>query len=177
MFSFKLLKEELIKDIKNKTFPQRGNNFYCDELSGDSVSDSSQRNRRRGLKEKKYYYTESNKRLNRNRFDTFPESLSESKEFNISKENRESSEDIIYDDNNDDNYENIDIDNLSNEIQKILIDIYNTHINPDKAKNRSQIINHERYIESISLNLDKHYNIFILQILSEKIKELVKVIR
>lgn len=71
---------------------------------------------------------------------------------------------------------NIDIDNLSNEIQKILIDVYNSHINPDKAKNMSQIANHERYIESISINLDKHYNIFILQILSEKIKELVKVI-
>ena len=175
-YKYNFKKEELIKDIKNKTFSQRGNYFHNDDFSQDNVSGSSQRNRRRGLKEKKYYCTESNKKVDRNRFDNFQESLSESKEFNISKENRESSEDIIYDDNNEDDIVNIDIDNLSNEIQKILIDVYNSHINPDKAKNRSQIANHERYIESISINLDKHYNIFILQILSEKIKELVKVI-
>jgi len=128
------------------------------------------------LKEKKNYYTESNKRINRNRSNNFPDILNESKELEISKENIESSEDIIYDENNiEENIESIDIDNLTNEIQKILIDIYNSHIKSETSKNRNQILNYEQYIEGISLNLDKHYNIFILQILSEKIKELVKV--
>jgi len=89
--------------------------------------------------------------------------------------NKESREDIVYDDNNDENIENIDIDNLTIEIQKILIDIYNSHINPEKAKNRNNNYTYEKYIEGICFNLDRHYNIFILQILSEKIKELVKV--
>lgn len=128
------------------------------------------------MKEKKNYYTESNKRINRNRSNNFPDILNESKELEISKENIESSEDIIYDENNiEENIESIDIDNLTNEIQKILIDIYNSHIKSETSKNRNQILNYEQYIEGISLNLDKHYNIFILQILSEKIKELVKV--
>ena len=151
--------------------------FSNDEcLSQDSISDNSLKNRRKNLKEKKYYCTESNKRINRNRFNNFPEILNESKELDLSRENRESSEDFIYDDNNDENIENIDIDNLTNEIERILIDIYNNHIKPEKSKNRIDISNYEKYIEGISLNLDKHYNIFILQILSEKIKELVRVI-
>ncbi len=176
-YYFTLLKnqEEFIKDVKNKTFPQRGNYFYGEDFS-DSNSDNSIRIGRRNLKEKKYYCTESNKKLNRNRFTNFPEILNESKELEKSQENRESSEDIIFDDNNQENMENIDIDELTIEIQKILIDIYNSRINPEKLKNRDNILNHERYIEGICLNLDKHYNIFILQILSEKIKELVKVI-
>ncbi len=56
-----------------------------------------------------------------------------------------------------------------------MIDIYNNHIKSDKNKNGIDITKYEKHITETSLNFDKHYNIFILQILSEKIKNLVLV--
>jgi hypothetical protein len=67
------------------------------------------------------------------------------------------------------------VDRLTNEIERILIDIYNNHIKSDKNKNEINITKYEKHITETSLNFDKHYNIFILQILSEKIKNLVLV--
>jgi hypothetical protein len=64
---------------------------------------------------------------------------------------------------------------MTNEIERILIDIYNNHIKSDKNKTGIDITKYERHITDISFNFDRHYNIFILQILSEKIKLLVHV--
>ena len=102
--------------------------------------------------------------------------FSESKELDLSgDEERESSEEFYnYNDSSDDNIQVID--KLTNETERILIDIYNNHIKANKNKNGIDISKYERHISETSLNFDKHYNIFILQILSEKIKLLVQVI-
>lgn len=147
-----------------------------DYISDESNSDNSKKKRRRNVREKKYYCTESNKRINRQRFNNFPEILNESKELDLSRDNLRDdlSEDLMmYNDNFEDNIENIE--NLNNEIERILIDIYNTHIKTDKSKIGLDITKYEKHISTISKNFDKHYNIFILQFLSGKIKELVQV--
>ena len=157
--------------MKNKASSTR---LYCysneDESSHESFSNSF-RKRRKIIKDKKYNCTEYIKRPN----PAYTYTFTESKELDLSRENnRESSEEFNnYNDSSDDNLQVID--KLTNEIERILIDIYNNHIKADKNKNGIDISKYERHISETSLNFDKHYNIFILQILSEKIKLLVQV--
>jgi diaminopimelate epimerase len=91
----------------------------------------------------------------------------------ISEEEEESENNNLNDYSTDDNFQIIE--KMTNEIERILIDIYNNHIKADKNKTGIDISKYERHISEISSNFDKHYNIFILQILSEKIKLLVHV--
>ena len=76
--------------------------------------------------------------------------------------------------NLEDNLDNIE--NLHNEIERILIDIYNNNIKVNQKKSSIDICKYERHITSISVNLDKYYNLRILKIFEEKIKDLIKVI-
>ena len=117
---------------------------------------------------------ENKKRINNNQ--GYAYTFSESKELDLSNENNgESSEEFNnLNDSSEDNFQIID--KMTNEIERILIDIYNNHIKADKFKNGIDISKYERHISETSSNFDKHYNIFILQILSEKIKLLVQVI-
>ena len=144
---------------------------YEDESENESFSDSFRRKKK--LKEKKYNYNENKQRINQGYAYTF----SESKELDLSNENnRESSSEEFnnLNDSSDDNFQIID--KMTNEIERILIDIYNNHIKADKNKNGIDISKYEKHISVTSSNFDRHYNIFILQILSEKIKLLVQVI-
>lgn len=167
---------EPLKEVKNKTSPQRDNYFNGDEDSHEFIVDDSFKTRRKKYKEnKKVFLSKSNKETSRINSNNFSKVLKDSKEFDLRKVNGESFEDMIYYDNNEDNLECIDIDKLADEIQKIVFDIYNSHLTAEKENNRKTLQNYQKYIEKISLNLDRQYNIFILQILSEKIKEMIKV--
>ena len=155
--------------MKNKANSARINSLSNEKYSSPfSISDNSFRKNRKILKEKIQTRTDNNKNNYKHRFLNFPDSLSESKEFDLSREH-------IRDSSNENNYsQENNNQNLNIEIDKILIDIYNYNIKSEKKK-PLDLTNYEKLIKGISLSFDKHYNVYILYILSEKIKELVQV--
>ena len=160
--------------MKNKAYSDIMNCSNDEYISPDNISDNIYRNNRKYLREKDDF--PSDKKNNNNpfkKFNNFQDSLDESKELDFSGNHPDEdlSDEQIYEDNNLDN-----IDQLNSEIEIILIDIYNNHINSEKNYKVLDIVPYEKRIEVLSLNFDKDYNIFILQILYEKIKELVRVI-
>ena len=79
--------------------------------------------------------------------------------------------------NIEDNFESCEkIENLNNEIEKILNDIYIYHIEDNKHNTSLNIYKYERHISSISDNLDKYSNLILLRAFEEKINQLITVI-
>jgi len=67
------------------------------------------------------------------------------------------------------------MENLNNEIERILIDVYNNHIKSDNKIAALDIGKYETHISNISFSLDKYNNLIILQIFEAKIKDLIEV--
>lgn len=163
--------------FRNKENNSISNKIKDEEyFSIDSISDNSNNGNINKIKinERNYLKTEY---LRKNKTFQVKDAkfiFDESREIDLNMQDHDLSRGLIYNLDENDSFEKME--NLDNDIERILIDIYNNHIKSDKKKTSLDISKYERYITSLSLSLDKYNNLIILQIFEEKIKDLIEVI-
>jgi len=151
---------------------------YFSVDSASEYSDNTNKKIKKIYKEKYYVKTEYIRRVKNldnniinNESNFF---FDESKEQDYNMQDDESSGGLIYQmEDNSDALERME--NLNNEIERILIDVYNNHIKSDTKIAAMDIGKYEKHITNISLSLDKYNNLIILQIFEAKIKDLIEV--
>lgn len=165
----------------NKTLSDKKMNGECLSMDNSISDDSNNGNINKEIFKERWNNIE-NETNNNNQITKSSKNLQladskfafdESQEIEMNIHDDYSSRGLIY--NIDENNSFEKMENFNNDIEKILIDVYNSHIKSDKANKALDISKYEGHITSLSLSSDYYYNLVILQIFEEKIKELIEV--